>query len=362
MNYIHDYHHQWLALLVLSLLFFSAYFVKPNFGMAAAAFFFSCCLSALYVWVYRDNRYVTVEPYDQMALRYFAADSLGKMLIVIVPLMVMAQKKERFYELGVFLVALFACVNTAAILIKFFFWGCKTGHACGGIVGNPSISVSLLVCTLPIFIRSRAQWPIVAAAALAVFVSRSSIGIGLLAAYACLWFFPWGMGLKKISASLAGLTFAVSGLFSLAYLYVGPDFFHTSDRWRIWTFMMERWSAPANIPMGTGLGTYHVFSINLQKYGHVAEKMHWNWLHNNWLTFLFEMGVVGLLLSLIVYTVALRRMILSREKGVAVAIALYGLFMCMNPALNVAWPALFGAWLFLYALSRDSLQYPSVTS
>jgi O-antigen ligase len=156
---------------------------------------------------------------------------------------------------------------------------------------------------------------------------------------------------KKLVAAILGS----AAIFGLAYLKLGMELFNTSDRWKIWTFMMERWNTPNNAPFGTGWGTYHVFSINLQEYGKIPTNTHWNTLHNNWLQFLFEMGWTGLVLSLLVYVAALKAALKKRDKGIVIALVLYGLYMAMDPALNFAYPAAFGAWLFLAALRRESL-------
>lgn len=149
-----------------------------------------------------------------------------------------------------------------------------------------------------------------------------------------------------LAASIMGSGFFLQGM----------NLFNTSDRWKIWSFMLARWNTAENLPFGTGWGTYHVFSINLQEYGKIPTNTHWNTLHNNWLQFLFEMGWTGLVLSLFVYLSAVLAAVRKKDKGILMGLILYGLFMAMNPALNFAYPALFGAWLFLLALRRDSLQ------
>lgn len=363
MSYITDYHHQWTAILSLSLFLFSAAWITPKFGPSVAVFFFYMCCSAIYVWSFRDNRYITVEPYDQMALRYFASDSLSKMMIVIFPMMLAAKDKRAFYDDGMLLGCLFVLVNSIVILIQSMFTGCVVNNYCGGIVGNPSISAGLMAAMLPIVIDSwRRQWFLLSLAALAIFISKSSIGIGLLATYAVLWLVPWRMPKFKDAKALFAAFLSAASVFALAYISLGMELFNTSDRWKIWTYMMARWNIPSNWGFGTGWGTYHVFSINLQHYGNIAPGSYWNTLHNNWITFLFENGTAGLSLAVCVYAVAVLRSLELKNKGVSVSLLLYGLYMAMNPALNFAFPALFGAWLFLYALRRDSLQFQTVTA
>lgn len=351
MIYITDYYYQWFFVLFCSVFGFSFFWIKPRYGWAAATFFFYAGLSSLYVWVFKENRYVTVEPYNQMALRYFAADSLAKIALVLFPLFMVFEKRVRV-DLWANAFSIFSFFNCLVIFGQFLLHGCKQSNSCGGFVGNPSISVGLMVCMLPIMVRSiREQWILFGSIVLAVFISKSSIPVGLLALYLFFTFFPATWRGFIISSILGAFT-----LFA-GYLVNGVEFLNNSDRFMIWKYMMTRWAAPINIPAGVGLGTYHVFSINLQADKGVAPGYYWNWLHNNWLTFVFEMGVIGGILSVMVYLVAVRNAYIVNRKDALIALILFGAYMFLNPALNAPFSAFFGAWLFLYVLRRDALQY-----
>jgi O-antigen ligase len=148
----------------------------------------------------------------------------------------------------------------------------------------------------------------------------------------------------------------VSAIFGIGLFFHGSHVFHDSDRFKVWKFMTEAWASnPANIPVGMGLGTYHVISINLQgaPQSPIATNYHWNSFHNDWLEMLFCGGAVGFSLLLLSYFSALLKAVRELDWQIALSIILYGLYMCMDPALRNPLPVLFGAWLFIYALRRD---------
>jgi O-antigen ligase len=312
-----------------------------------------CAGSAIYVWVYVNNRYVQVNPYDQMALRYFACDSLAKIMLICVPMIALSENRQRMRFLGDSICSLFVLINCMVC-----FWQSRLGcgyNECGGMIGNPSISMGFTVCLLPVFVHSwRKQWPILALTLIAVLLSKSSVALGLSAAYAGIWLFPW----RQISdwKRATAASFATVGIFAMGLYFHGAHVFHDSDRFKVWAFMLHAWASNlANIPVGMGLGTYHVISINLQAapQSNIATNYHWNSFHNDWFEMLFCGGAVGLLLLLSTYCSALLKAVREFDWQIATSIILYGLYMCMDPALRNPLPVLFGAWLFTYALRRD---------
>lgn len=358
MAYFTDYYYQWTAALLIPLFFFCSQWVRPRFGIAPSLLLAACAYSSVWIWAFKDNRYISVDFYNQTALRYFACDSLAKIMIILVPFMLWAEKKKSMMLMGEVFGFLFVLANSAASLYQRYKLGECTGLTCGGIVGNPSISMGLMVCVLPICIQSwRVQWPFLLLAAAAVFNSKSSVALGLLAAYSIMWVVlnrPRTLGYVAAICS-AGM------IFLIGKLAIGRDLLNDSDRFMIWKYMFDRWRAPWNIATGTGLGTYHVIGINLQNFldpetgkliHQVGGQMHWVTLHNDFLQMLFECGVVGLLLFIATYFTALFRSLY--DWPIFISIALYGLYMLMDPALHNPLPVLFGAWLFTYALRRNN--------
>lgn len=351
--YLSDYQLQWSALLAFSVLFFCKSWVAPRFGIFPSLLFALVSLSSIWAWAFVENRYITVEPYNQMALRYFACDSLARAFIILVPLMLASSDRFRFRLWGEIGASIFV-VGTCLVAFLEAPHGCA-GNQCGGLIGNPSIGMSLMVCCLPVFVRSLRQWPMLIIAGVAVYLSSSSIALGLFAVFVA----------SLLASEARFSTLVPAGVALLAILFggrlaFGSELLNDSDRFRIWGYMMKAWSAPWNIPFGTGLGTYHVFSVNLQNVvgrSPISPGNWWNTLHNDWLQMLFECGALGLVLMVGSYLTALYRLFKEGDREMLTACLLYGIYMALNPALHHALPVLFGAWAFVYALRIPNKEY-----
>lgn len=361
MALITDYWAQYFAVLALCSFCFCVFWVTPRFGIPASLLLGQCCYSSLLTWVWVNNRYVNVNPYDQMALRYFSCDSIAKIMLVVVPLMLFSKDRGLMKAVGVVGASLFVVLNCLLAI-----WEARLGcgnNRCGGIIGNPSISMGLTVCIVATFVHSwRQQWLVIALLAIGVYLSESSIAAGLFALYALLHFWPRSLNWAMVkSYALEGVIGALAILGMMAWRST-KGLFHVSDRFMVWKHMMDHWLTPQNFLFGTGLGTYHVFSINIQKYDPIAGMSNglylwWNTLHNDFLQHIFECGVIGGSVLFVTYCSALIKVWRERDFQIATSIILYGLYMCVNPALHNPLPVLFGAWLFVYALRKPTKEY-----
>jgi hypothetical protein len=343
-------HYHWAALLAVSVLVWCWQWVKPRYGLAAAALLGYAALSSVWVWVFVQNRYVTIDPYNQMALRYFSCDSIARLFLLLVPLMALAENRLTMLLMGEIFTGLFVTVNSLMVISTLVFSGCGSLN-CGGL-GNPSIMVGAVVCALPLVVKLPSQWPLLLLAGISVLASQSSVALGLFGIYLAYAIYQWNPRLFGVAACASVLPLGVGAL----KIGMGT-LFSSGDRFPLWGFMISKWAAPWNILAGTGLGTYHVFSINLQAAGGFHPEYYWNTLHNDWLQMLFEGGLIGAFLIVATYFAALKRALLDSDKRIAMSLILYGIYMGVNPALHHAIPALFGAWLFLYALKRQPHTY-----
>lgn len=346
-----DYNFQWSVLLAGCMLWFCVGWVLPRFGAAAAALLAWCGASSIWIWAWPYNRYFEVIFYDQQALKFFACDSLAKIMIVCVPMMLFADRRASLRLYGTLAWGGFALASTGVALYQAARYGCN-GLNCGGLVGNASISMGALVCMLPVFIRSwRSQRLLLLPIVAAVILSKSSIAAGLLAVYVGLWLFPWRLDFRRMLVPVA----TAAGALGAARLAAGGELLNDSDRFAVWGYMWQRWSLPWNIPTGTGLGTYHVLSSHLQHMGQgFRGNVWWLTLHNDWYQMLFECGAVGFSLLCFAYLSALIKTVKEQEYGIALSVVLYGLYMFLDPALHNPVPVLFGAWLFVYALRNEN--------
>ena len=337
-------HYQWAILLFCSLAYFCVSFVKPKYGTSSAALIGYLGCNAIWQWVWVNNRYFPLNPYDQMAIRYFAADSLCRLLLVLLPLMLLTKRNLEVY--GKMGVEVFVYVNSLMVLIQFLIHRCAVDNSCGGL-GNPSIIVGASICALPVIAKDlKKSWPIILLVGLSAIASKSSVALGLFGLY--LMFSLMGRyAILGIAASIAPLV--------IGYFLLGKDtLLGSSGRFMLWEYMMSKWAVWWNLPMGTGWGTYHVFSINLQAADNIAPGAYWNTLHNDWLQMVFEGGVVGAFLMVATYLTALYKVVCEHRWELAVSILLFGLYLGVNPGLHHAIPSLFGAWLFVHALRQPT--------
>lgn len=357
MQTIIDYHVQMGTVLAASLTAWCVFWVWPRFGFFASALLCYLGLNSIWFWVVVDNRYVTVNPYDQMAIRYFAADSFLKTMVILVPLMLAAENQEKLKRWGVSIIAIIVIGNASTILARFLLGYCKENNSCGGL-GNPSLIVSMMICALPFL-----SWWAIPLVALAALASHSSIAVGLFLVFFFFYLQPFKSTVRVVASGMGVLMAA-----GLGYFLLGTDALSSSGRFALWKLMAHYWNTRRNIPFGTGFGTYHVFSIHIQNFGNFSMYTHWNWMHNDWFQLVFEGGAVAGFLALATYTVALLKSLLAPpflgppRYDVALSLFLYGIFMFFNPALHYPLPMLFGAWLFVYALRRRPLQFSELPS
>lgn len=365
LGYLNDYWWQWYFVVGLPFLVFCLKWVQPRFGLPASLLLATCAYSAMQTWLVVNNRYTQASLYDQVNLKLFACAAIAKIMLVGMPMMVFSKDRHYMRAVGCVVCSLFVVASSLVSI-----WESRNGcseNRCGGLIGNPSISMGFMVCLLPTFIHSwKRQFIPLGLAFLAVFVSQSSIAAGVLAAYACLHFLP-DMKKGDFLGYVGKATFATSAIFAAVAYGSSKPLVHDSGRMNVWTYMFDRWSAPWNILTGTGLGTYHVLSVPLQRmqaavpHG-IADPVNgwWETLHNDPLQMLFECGAVGFLLLLATYCSALFKVLKEKDWQTAMSIILFGLFICMNPGLHNPLPSLFAAWIFSYALRRDDLE-PKLT-
>lgn len=357
MHIVQDYHFQWLVVTAIIVFYFSISKARAIVGWLPALTMFYFCLSALNIWISSTNRYISVEAYDQQAIRFFAADSIGKLLIVVWPILLLARHRN-FRVWGMVAATIFSIIDSAVVISQFLYFQpwCTIGNSCGGIVGNPSMNACFLVTMMPLVLKSTNPVPRAIAffmSLFAVLVSGSSIAFGMLASLAVIYTIVSGWWWLLAFAPVA---------MAAGWKLCGEVFFNSGDRFLMWEFFMSKWAVPANLLTGTGYGTFGVFSNNLQRHFQVREGVWWVWMHNDWLQGVFEAGIVGISLMVSTYLLALYRLIYARKHHEATAFILYGIFMGANYPMHLAPTALFGAWLTILALRKPSCLEGAATS
>lgn len=366
-----EWQDQWFLYTFFILISTSIFFVAPKLGRTAAVFFFYCLASASYAWLWRHNRYFNVEPNGQMALRHFAADAAIKLLLIVIPLLAIVKNRRQYMGFGKAAAVMFIILNIGFQFFQAFreldIYGslCARENVCGGALGNPSLSIGFMVCLLPIALKECTRSGkifIYVMSAISVFLSKSSIAIGLFAIvsfiYGIMSFWPL-------------LVMAPIALFA-GKAAIGSVFLSSGNRFEMWKFFMEKWfSNQANWLFGMGYGTFGVFARHIQRglkdigdgrverwWPAMKEEHWWVWMHNDWLEIIFNTGVVGILLALAVYYKGARGYYVRREWPELQTFLLFGILMGCNYPTHVHIPAFFGGWLLIGGLvkSHDALQ------
>lgn len=326
--------------------------VYKRFGWLAGLNVAYLFLSAIWVVVYRHNRYELVTPYDLMALKLFVLESAWKFALILIPFLAFRPNRENLHTCGGLLSCFFAVATVFSIFKEAIFHGCHVENSCGGLINNPSMNACMLVVCLPFIFKlctKWVSWSFFAVAALAILLGKSNLGLGMLAIFLSLEILPQ----KKMRWALSGIPL----LFLLAWLTHGEKtLFSSGGRFDMWRFFMSAWGSNAhNWLFGSGFGSFGVFSINLQEHARLAEGVWWLWLHNDWLQGVFELGISGFLLMAALFIEGVYRFYKDEMYREAQSLLLFGAMMMVNFPLHVALPSAFGAWLICLALEKDAL-------
>lgn len=365
---------KWFFLAALSAAFTGWVYVRPKLGKPAALMFAYCVINGAWFWIFRENRYANLcvmddtgncvifeetgkamlDAYTQMEIRFYASDGIAKLLLVIPPILFAIGNRERLQRVGGNLSALFCAVNIGMVFLEFFTSGhwCRVVNSCGGSLSNPSMNSSLIVVTLPFLIDRTAgyiRWAAIALSVAAVFLSKGSIGIGMLAVLG---------GLYAVREGYWKLLLAAPIPIILGAVIWGQTLFDSSGRVHMWKFFIGNMlNNPINYAFGTGYGTFGSFSSYLQRIHKVGGNDWWMWLHNDWLEIFFTLGVVGLVLAVCVYLSALMRFYVRSEHPEAISLVLLGLMMGMNYPAHHPISALFAAWLVITGLIHPVFEW-----
>lgn len=334
-------------------------YVRPKFGLWLAALLLWLVSQSAFVWIWVENRYISVKIYDQVNIRFFSADSTAKLLILVFPILVLAHNRKQILGIGRTLVASTMFINFCFVVYEFFFEDlfCRNINTCGGVMRNPSMNASLVACCIPIIHRMfRGK------------ISLAFMGWSLL--YALLVKSNMGLAMSIMAISMIyWRRIYLVALASIPVFLLAPVFFRhklmtSGGRLEMWGRIMGKWLFAengsihwTNIIPGMGFGTFGIFSHAIQRGGSDldinGELYWWAWLHNDWLEIAFVAGIIGFVLFLGTYLESIYRYYKSGMKEEAIAALLFGVYMATNYPTHLAISAAFGAWLIGSGLLRD---------
>jgi O-antigen ligase len=214
---------------------------------------------------------------------------------------------------------------------------------------NPSVNSSFVAVCLPLEFKQFSapyRWALFCLAAIAANFGHSNSGLLLLVIF---------LALHIIKEKRWWLLLALPPIGASVWYVLGTKFLSSGGRLPMWKFFMHNWARnPLHWSGGTGMGTFGVFSLNLQhafeNSGGPISNGWWLWLHNDWLQMTFETGSIGLILAIAIYTAALvglyRRGLIAELQSLLI----FGAMMGSNFPLHLGVPCAFVAWILCLGL------------
>lgn len=124
-----------------------------------------------------------------------------------------------------------------------------------------------------------------------------------------------------------------------------------NGRIKLWRDMMSWWWERCNHLFGAGLGTFELFGPSVQRTKHTLDQKYFIWMHSDWLQIVFEIGFIGLIVSVWTYSAALKH---SLDRGpMFPSLVGFGIMMCGNYPLHLPVHAFVGALLISMAFSKN---------
>lgn len=188
------------------------------------------------------------------------------------------------------------------------------GVGCSGLIDYAGMNGVLICLSLPFF-NAKHKYGLLGLilCLFAIILSKSSVQYGIIAAIAFGYIIHTNRKVNKTLAVasipfLVGLIIERNKLFDSAYRFDAYKIFMTS-----WWKNFPHW-------VGSGPGTFQVFAPLIQIKNNFMVDMRpgqnsffWLWMHSDWLQVLFETGIIGLLLSLLLYSDVLYRLFKKKE-------------------------------------------------
>ena len=331
---------KWAILLAIIGVLFSQW-VGRKVHWSVAPVLLSTTLGALWVFAWRDNRFVGYALVDKISISKSATYALVATLMFVFGFL--AAKVRTIRVLG-FALGVVCFVGSVVTL----FSALDAQRFRGGFFGNPSMNGCLLAITLPFAFDFFKRWylkalvlvPILAA----IILVRASVPIVTLGVVSLAWLYI--KGFRKACA--IGLLVCLC----VGYAIEGASFASTNGRWEIWEMGLKYWWANANPWFGVGTGVTTVYLPYLQNTLGVQRGNWFMWFHNDWLQILFEQGIVGFSAVLVMFLCALKRAIHNHLIGPA--LLGYGVCALGNYPLHLPVHAFVGAYLVAAAFMPNS--------
>ncbi len=263
-----------------------------------------------------------------------SAMALLWVIVLIIPFLMLPKDKNTWVT---FFFLTLGYVNSILVIFKLGVDQFKNS----GVQFNPAQDGTLIACLLPLayYLKTRYKWFLLAIMSFAIIRTNAStpfLGLGIFVA-TTLWFtrFRW-------LAILGPAVVAGVGVWLQGY----QDFVSPNGRTYIWKLCMTYWKDHLNMLFGSGVGTFFLYGpgIEINHHGFGYNQPVYVWLHSSPLQILFELGVIGFLLSMAFYLISLVRCY-DRPRLFSMLV-IYGVTSCFQMPLN----QMFSAFLLIFIL------------
>jgi len=187
-------------------------------------------------------------------------------------------------------------LNSALMIVRFCFfplWSVQFNrfeHVAYGVLNASSVDATFLAMLTPVILRFLpTPWAILPL--VAVFLSQSNCGI-----FVC-------MAGTVVFYSKSPFKIAVGGafVFVASYFWLGETFLNDSGRFNLWRLALSWWSENTlSYAFGMGAGSFYHLGALIMKQAGMNTQYVFIWVHNEWVQILFEQGVVGLGVALLI--------------------------------------------------------------
>lgn len=265
------------------------------------------CLSSLWVFAWRDNVFQTYSPVVAVSFESVAANAAFTLLALSFFFVSVPRRALTFIEDSVCCSSIITCL----FVITQFLMG-KRGDDIYGLFSQASMSGVYIALTIPIFFRrtrdTSLRWlALLAPVAIAILgvSSRASAPIGMFGVVCGAWIIMAWVQSGVMPPFRTSLIAAIPALLALIF---NPHLLASPSRWRMYELVLDWWWTHNPI-FGSGHSTLFTYLGHIQALAKQPELLsthRWIWLHNDWLQILAESGLIGFVLTALVFVFALK--------------------------------------------------------
>lgn len=288
---------------------------------------------------------------------HLSAENLCILLLIVSPLVAI---KKHYLKFALTIFGYCGFLNALFILFRFF-QGVDPYWRVGFIVSNASMDATIVALTYPFFIkdnpltdiRHKSSILFYAIPLIAIIVAQKWVGIGTaIVMLLTLILRKNFIRYKYVKPMLYAI--APASILSLMAVTL-LKFIDSTGRADVWIQAFHFWKENANPWLGFGSNSSFQLLRLVQKLNDSDPNLGvFGWMHNEWLQFLFEQGILGLGSAIILYVALLIKSFKSPE--CFAAIVALGFAATANWPLHQPFTALFCATLSIYVL-RETQWY-----